>query len=77
MVGGRREHMGTSLIKKSPPPPQDHHRALGIVLLQGLGGKLFLMSETPLHREESEQVCILLHEKRRCRFLTSAHTRLL
>ena len=33
---------------------------------------LFLLSD--LHREESEQVRILLHEKRRCHFLASAHT---
>jgi hypothetical protein len=37
----------TLLIKKYPPP-YDHRRALGMVLLQGLSGALFLMSEIPL-----------------------------
>ena len=31
------------------PPPQDHHRALGIVLQQGLRGGQFLISEAPLY----------------------------
>jgi len=40
--------MGTSLIRNSPPP-QDHHRALGIFLLQGPRGALFLMNEVTLY----------------------------
>ena len=32
-------------------PPGDHDRALGIVLLQGPRGALFLMSEVPLYPE--------------------------
>ena len=31
------------------PPPQHLHRSLGIVLLQGPRGALFLMSEVPLY----------------------------
>ena len=42
-------HRGTSLIKTSPPP-QDHHRAFGTTLLQGLRRGVFLMSEVPLLR---------------------------
>jgi len=37
----------TSLIRNCPPP-QDHHRALGIILLKGPRGALFLMSEVPV-----------------------------
>jgi len=40
-------YRGTSLIRNSPHP-QGHHRALGIVLLYGPRGALFLMSEVPL-----------------------------
>ena len=40
-------YRGTSLIRNSPPP-EGHHRALGIVLLLGPAGRLFLMSEVPL-----------------------------
>jgi hypothetical protein len=40
------------LAHKQHPPPQDHHTALGIVLLQGPTGEDFLMSEVPLPREE-------------------------
>ena len=40
---------GTSLVRKAPLPPQDHHRALGIVLLEGARGALFLMSEVPVY----------------------------
>ena len=36
------------LAHKKPPPPQDHHRPLGIVLLQGPRGLHFFMSEVPL-----------------------------
>jgi len=39
---------GTSLIINSPPP-QGHHRALGIILLQGPRGSRFLMSEVLLY----------------------------
>ena len=42
-------YRGASLIRNCPPPP-DHHRALGIVLLKGPRGVLFLMSEVPLYR---------------------------
>ena len=38
----------TSLIGNNLPP-WDHHRVLGLVLLQGPRGGLFLMSEAPLH----------------------------
>ena len=31
------------------PPPEDHHRSLGIGLLHGLTGRVFLMSEVPLY----------------------------
>ena len=41
--------MGTSLIRNSPPTPEDHHRTLGIVLLWEPRGRLFLISEVPLH----------------------------
>ena len=41
-------YRGTWLIKNSAPP-KDHHRSLGIVLLQGPGEALFLMSEVPLY----------------------------
>ena len=44
-------YMGTSLIGNTPPP-QDHHRALGLVLLQGSRGWQFLMSEVPLYPAE-------------------------
>ena len=40
-------YRGTSLIRNSTPP-QDHHRALGIVLLWGPRGRHFLMSKIPL-----------------------------
>ena len=38
-----------NLVHKNSTPPNGFHRALGIVLLQGLGGALFLMGEVPLH----------------------------
>jgi hypothetical protein len=38
----------TSLMRNSTPF-QDHHKALGIVLLQGPRRKRFLMSEVPLY----------------------------
>jgi len=40
--------MGTSLIRNCHPP-QDHHRALGMALLQGPMGGGVLMSEVPLY----------------------------
>jgi hypothetical protein len=40
-------YRGTSL-KRNALPPQDHHRALGIVLLQGPMETWSLMSEVPL-----------------------------
>ena len=40
-------YRGTSFIKKSPPP-WDHLRTLGIVLMQGLRRRQFLMSEVTL-----------------------------
>jgi hypothetical protein len=40
-------YRGTSLIRNTPPT-WGHRRALGIVLLQGPRGALFLMSEVPL-----------------------------
>ena len=36
------------LADKKQPPPMDHHRALGIFLLQGPRGALFLTREVPL-----------------------------
>jgi hypothetical protein len=45
---GIERHRGTSLMLNSPPPPLGHHRALGVVLLQGPGEALFLVSEVPL-----------------------------
>ena len=33
---------------KKQPLPQDHHRALGIDLLQGARGRRFYISEVPL-----------------------------
>ena len=45
--GTRGETQGY-LTHEKQPPPQDLHRALGIVLLQGPRGALFLMSEVPL-----------------------------
>ena len=37
------------LAHKKTPAPLDHHRALGIGLLQGPRGKRFIMSEVPLY----------------------------
>ena len=37
------------LAHKKQPPPESHHRALGIFLLYGPRGVLFLMSEIPLY----------------------------
>ena len=36
------------LAHQKHPPPQNHHRSLGIGLLQGHTGGVFLMSEVPL-----------------------------
>ena len=54
----RAHYRGTSLIRNSTPP-LDHHRALGIVLLQGARGALFLMSEVPLYyqKHRAAQLC--------------------
>jgi len=41
-------YTGTSLMRNSPSP-WGHHRAVGIVLLQGPRGALFLMSEAPMY----------------------------
>ena len=41
-------YRGTSLIGKRPSP-QDHHRAIGIVLLQVPRARSFLVSEVPLY----------------------------
>ena len=41
------------LAHKKEPPPQDHRRALGMVLLYGPRGALFLMSEVPLYSRDS------------------------
>ena len=50
----RRARLESALYRVTSPirnssPPSDHHRALGIVLLQGPRGALFLMSEVPLY----------------------------
>ena len=37
------------LAHKKSPPPCDHHRILGLVLLWGPRGALFLMSEVALY----------------------------
>ena len=47
MVKPCQDHVGTSLIRNSPPP-QDHHRALEIAILQGPGSALVFMGEVPL-----------------------------
>ena len=44
---GRILHRGASLIRNKPLP-LEHHGDLGIVLLWGPRGVLFLMSEVPL-----------------------------
>ena len=41
-------YRGASLIRNCPPP-QDHCRSLGIGLMKGPRGLLFLMSEVPLY----------------------------
>ena len=41
---------GTSLIRNSPPP-QDPPRTLGIGLLKGPKGRMFLMSAVPLYSQ--------------------------
>ena len=41
-------YRGTSLIRNRLPP-KDHLRALGIFLLKGPTGALFLLSEVPLY----------------------------
>ena len=38
-----------ALLLRNGQPPQDHHRALGIRLLQGHGGGLYLVSEVHLY----------------------------
>jgi len=53
------EYRGTSLIRKRPPP-YDHHRAPGMVLLQGPRRRRFLMSEAPLYPHEGPCVVRLL-----------------
>ena len=46
---------------KKQPPPYDHHRALGMVLLQGPRGRRFLMTEVPLQggRDLRQGRCVL------------------
>ena len=44
------EYRGTSFIRKCPPP-QDHHRSLGIVLLQRPKGARILVSEVSLYMQ--------------------------
>ena len=39
------------LAHQKPTPPRDHHRALGIGLLQGPRGGRFFLSEVPLYLE--------------------------
>ena len=41
-------HEYLALKNQSPLPPEDCRRALGVVLLQGPRGALFLMGEVPL-----------------------------
>ena len=43
------------LAHQKHPPPQDPHRSLGIVLLQGPTGVVFLMIEVPLYRAASRR----------------------
>ena len=45
---GHYMYRGTSLLRKHPPP-QDHGRTLGIFLLKGPRGALFLMSKVHLY----------------------------
>ena len=40
---------GGTLLMRNCAPPLDHHRALGIGLLQGPRRKHFLMSEVPMY----------------------------
>jgi hypothetical protein len=47
-LGTELGYRSTSLIRNSAPP-QDHHRALGIVLLQGRRGAMFFISEALLY----------------------------
>ena len=49
---GHVPYRGTSLIRNLHPP-QDHHRGLGIFLLQGPTGRRFLMSEVPVYRNSA------------------------
>ena len=37
------------LAHKKRPPPQEHHRSLGIGLLKGPTGGVFVMSKVPLY----------------------------
>jgi len=48
-VGSTNHVQGHLAHKKQPPHPQGHHKALGMVLLEGARGALFLMSEVPLY----------------------------
>ena len=57
------------LAHKKQPPPEDHHRSLGIGLLQGPTGGVFLMSEVPLqrlsrHLRESEIISLYVSQNK-------------
>ena len=56
--GGRQvsDHRGTLLISKRPPPPWNHHRALGMDLLQGPTGRRFLVDEVPLDTDRTREL---------------------
>ena len=41
-------YRGGYFAHKTHPPPWEHHKSLGIVLLKGPSGGLFLMSKVPL-----------------------------
>ena len=51
-------YRGTSLIRNSPPH-QVRLRALGIFLLEGPGGALFLMIEVPLYESHDKPTSLL------------------
>ena len=53
------------LAHKKPPPLWDHHRALGICLLWGPRGALFVMSEVPLTAHKGAFCVLALSESGR------------
>ena len=80
-------YRGTSLIRKRTPP-YDHHRALGVTVLQDPTGWHFLMSEVPLYIATSVAArvllkktalllaCALMHDSRASATISHPKTRL-